>query len=233
MDRNTAELTKLRIDAFADPEYLKPVADPGARASGPLGYSLQINPETYKHQHSTSYQIESTTDTAGPTSKFVTMEPETVSFEFFLDGTGVIPGVTSVRDEIAIFKQVVYDYNGDIHSPNYLLLSWAGSVFKCRLTSLNIEYTLFAPSGSPLRARVDVSFQEYLSPDELAKRARKSSPDLTHVRTVLAGDTLPLMCFRIYGDSRWYPQVAAHNGLRDFRALVPGSRLTFPPLARA
>ena len=48
--------------------------------------------------------------------------------------------------------------------------------------------------------------------------------------TVQAGDTLPLLCHRIYGSSLFYRQVAAVNGLTDLRALAVGSRLLFPPL---
>jgi hypothetical protein len=222
----SGELKKLKIEAFKDAKFSDP-------AQAPNSYSLQINPETYKHNHSNNFQTEAATDTAGASTKFMIMDPQTLSFEFYLDATGVLPGVSRLADEITKFKTVVYNYNGEIHSPNYLLLTWAGFVFKCRLTSLNIEYTLFKPSGTPLRAKLDVAFQEYLSPDEIAKRSKKSSPDLTHLRIVKAGDTLPVMCFRIYGDSNYYPDVARHNGLRDFRNLPVGARLLFPPLGKA
>lgn len=45
---------------------------------------------------------------------------------------------------------------------------------------------------------------------------------MTHIRVVAAGDNLPLMCERIYGDSRHYLWVADHNRLTDFRNLRPG-----------
>ena len=223
------KLVKLRIDAYQDEAFSKP-ADPAS-------YSLQINPDSYRHSHSTSYKREKGTETAGPSIKFSIMEPQSVSFEFYLDATGAVPGEipakTSLRKSVEAFKKVVYAYQGKLHEPNYLLISWVDTTFKCRLTSLNIDYTLFAPDGSPLRAKLSVAFQEYMSADELVKRSRKSSPDLTHVRTVQAGDTLPVMCDRIYGDSRFYLRIAQYNGLRTFRDLAPGTRLFFPPLGKA
>jgi len=45
------------------------------------------------------------------------------------------------------------------------------------------------------------------------------------------GDTLPLLCHRIYGDPGYYLDVARHNQLTDFRQLRPGAKLHFPPLA--
>ena len=60
-------------------------------------------------------------------------------------------------DSIKAFKQLVYQYNGTIHSPNYLQVVWGGLAFKCRLTSLNIDYTLFDSNGAPLRAKLTPS----------------------------------------------------------------------------
>ena len=59
--------------------------------------------------------------------------------------------------------------------------------------------------------------------------ANKSSPDLTHLREVGAGDTLPLMANRIYGNSADYIKVAKYNNLKAFRQLIPGQKLFFPP----
>jgi nucleoid-associated protein YgaU len=65
----------------------------------------------------------------------------------------------------------------------------------------------------------------------MEKKKAASSPDLTHLITVKAGDTLPLLCDRIYRDSGYYMEVARINGLSSFRNLQPGTTLKFPPLA--
>ncbi|HEU6454372.1 MAG TPA: peptidoglycan-binding protein, partial [Roseateles sp.] len=62
--------------------------------------------------------------------------------------------------------------------------------------------------------------------------AQDQSPDLTHKRVVKAGDRLPLLCNEIYGTPHLYLQVAAANGLDDFRNLAPGTQLFFPPLEK-
>jgi hypothetical protein len=212
-------LQKLTITAYSDEKFTSKFGS----------YSLQINPESYTHNHSASYNPAKSTDTAGTTTKYDSIEPETVSFSFYLDGTGVVSDL-KLSSSIRQFKQLVYQYNGSIHSPNYLLLVWGSLSFKCRLTKLDIEYTLFDPDGMPLRAKLSPSFEQFLSPDDLAKLSRKNSPDMTHLRYAGAGDTLPLMCHRIYGDSRHYLMVANHNGLTQFRNLQPGQPIVFPPL---
>ncbi|SDA57805.1 MULTISPECIES: hypothetical protein [unclassified Janthinobacterium] len=216
-------LKKLTIIAYADPGF-----------SDQLGeYALQINPESYRQTHSTQYTDNDSTDTAGVTTKFYVSDPQKVSFDFYLDATGVMEtAIASVAAEISKLKGIAYDYNGQIHAPNYLELVWGNGVtFNCRLTSLDIDYTLFQTDGTPVRAKLSAGFEEYLSPQEIAQRANKSSPDMTHARVVHSGDTLPAMCNDIYGSSRYYLGVAQYNRLSNFRQLVPGSTLYFPPLA--
>ena len=126
----------------------------------------------------------------------------------------------------------MFEFNGNIHSPNFLRLQWGKQfIFDCRLTKLKLEYTLFAPDGTPLRAKAGSSFTEYTNKVELAKEENKTSPDLSHVRVVKAGDTLPLLCAEIYGASEYYPQVAAANDIVDFRNLAEGTSIVFPPLS--
>jgi len=152
------------------------------------------------------------------------------SFDASHGSTGVLPGVLSVNDDLDRFKSIVYSYNGSIHSPNYLRILWGQLTFDCRLETLNIEYMLFTPSGVPLRAKLNTTFQQYLSPEKMQLKARNSSPDLTHSRVTSSRDTLPLLCFQIYGDSKYYLDIARINGLNDFRNLQPGQKIVFPPL---
>jgi len=215
-----AMLEKLKIYAYKDTNLTQKIGE----------YTLQINPEKYAQKHATTLTKSRTTDTAGVTTKFNVHEPQDLTFEFYFDATGMVPGITNLPDAIKSFKTLVYTYNGDIHSPNYLRLLWGELNFDCRITSLDIEYVLFNPNGIPLRAKINTTFKEYLSPQKIALQAKKNSPDMTHARIAVAGDTLPLMCFRIYQDSRHYLDIARVNNLSDFRNLKPGQQIFFPPL---
>lgn len=218
------KLEKLIVMAFAKPTFTQQVGS---------SFTVLMNPEKYTHSHSISYNKETGQGAPGTPIKFEKIEPEKVSFELIFDGTGVVPNSpANIEDQIKAFKKLAYDYNGDIHSTNYLKLSWGSMLFKCRLTSLEVTYTLFKSDGTPLRAKATANFEEYTDASTIAKEGNKTSPDLTHERTVLAGDTLPLMCHRIYGDTKYYTQVARANNLVNFRHLTPGSKLYFPPLAK-
>ncbi len=212
-------LAKLKILAFSDEKLSSKVGD----------YEVQINPEKYTHAFSTSF-VDQASDTARVISKFKTQQPQDISFDFYLDATGVVPGVTSVSDEIKKFRNIAYNYNGEAHSTNYLKLLWGDLTFKCMLSSLTVEYTLFSPSGTPLRAKLAAKFREHYTPEEVEKESKKSSADLSHSRTVVAGVSLPLMCHRIYRDGKYYIAVARANDMNDVFDLVEGATVKFPPL---
>ena len=62
------------------------------------------------------------------------------------------------------------------------------------------------------------------------RQQNPTSPDLTHLRDVKDGDTLPLLVYDIYGDGKFYLEVARVNKLVNFRSLRSATRLSFPPL---
>jgi phage tail protein X len=201
--------------------------------------SVSINPEKYSHTYKILYNDVQGQGSNGGSPDFNKIPSDTIKFELVFDGTGVvpsaIPGVVpytedGIATQIQDFKDLVFSYVGKIHSPRFLEIIWGTLVFRGRLFSLTITYTLFKPDGTPLRARADATFLAYTSEAELAKKAAKTSPDLTHLITVRAGDTLPLLCYRVYGTCQPYLQVASLNGLTDFRALIVGTQLAFPPL---
>jgi hypothetical protein len=230
------KLDKLKIVAYTDPKFKN-----RAQANGQVlpTFFAAINPAKYSRSVTISYNNKKAIGAAGGSPVFQKMESETITFELVFDATGVLPlakGVVPVKqrgvaDQIDALRAVTSSYDGNMHGAHFLKLIWGDLLFKCRLQSIGFTYTLFTADGMPLRARADTSFISYSDEIELQGRAKKNSPDLTHLHTVQAGDTLPLLCDRIYGSSQYYSQVAEANGLNGFRDLQPGMQLVFPPLA--
>lgn len=199
-------------------------------------FEVMLNPSAYSHQHAISYNQKKSLGQLASESKFNAIEAETVSFDLVIDGTGVVnlpiagKGSPDVKTQIEQLKDIVYAYVGDIHQPNHVRLLWGSLIFFARLKSISVEYTLFKPSGEPLRAKVKLSFDGFMSKEEEALRANRSSPDLSHIIEVKAGDTLPLLCYRVYKDCSYYLQVSKVNNITNFREIKPGDKLHFPPL---
>jgi len=196
-------------------------------------FEVMLNPSEYSHQYSICYNKKKTFGQVGTDSKFSAIDSEKVSFDIVLDGTGVVSpgqGSADVATRMQQLNSIVYTYAGDIHEPNYVRLLWGRLIFFGRLESMSADYTLFNPSGAPLRAKVKLAFTGFMTQSEQALKANRSSPDLSHRVEVKAGDTLPLLCYRIYKDSSYYRDVAAVNNLTNFRDIKPGVWLDFPPL---
>ena len=161
--------------------------------------------------------------------------PEELSFDFLFDNTGIIDGQPKpdgVFDDVNHFRQLLTGYQGKSHEPYHLKLVWGNLIFKGRATELGITYKLFNPDGQPIRAVAKAKFKGSIEEKKRAAKENKSSPDLTHVRRVKAGDTLPLLCYEVYGDPRYYLMVAERNRLGNFRSLTPGQELFFLPIDR-
>jgi nucleoid-associated protein YgaU len=200
-----------------------------------ISFAVAINPADVKHKCGITYDTKKALGQAAVDPKFSAVEAENLSFSLVLDGTGVVPLQTGetrqdVKTQIDNLKNVVYKYEGSKHEPGRVRLLWGTLIFFGRMQSMSTQYTLFKPSGAPLRAKVELSFVGAMSKQENDLVSNLSSPDLSHIVEVRDGDTLPLLCNRIYGDPGYYLEVARFNQLTDFRKLVPGRTLHFPPL---
>ncbi|MDF2934399.1 MAG: LysM peptidoglycan-binding protein [Chryseobacterium sp.] len=215
-------------------------------------FTALINPTGFSLTHKVEYNTERKEGANATNSQFVKKSPQTLQLEFLFDGTGVTEAnsgnklinkikeglgknpfsKTAVEKQLEDFYKATGDFNGTIHKPYTVIVTWGKFKFEGSLTEFTIDYKLFNKDGSPLRAIGKATFLESISDELAALMANKNSPDLTHKRTVQDGDTLPLMTERIYGDSKYYLEVAKVNGLINFRQLKPGSELYFPPLEK-
>lgn len=219
------QFEKLKIYAFSDPGCENQVGEP---------FVAIMNPENYTQEIKMEFENGQGQGTSGSQPRFKLKPPEELSFEILFDCTGIIDHNprSDISQEIADFKEFLMGYEGDIHQPKFFRFVWGTSLMKGICVLLNIAYKLFSPNGKPIRAICKVSIRELKEEELRVAEERASSPDLTHYRTVKKGDTLPLMCYRIYGHSKFYLQVAQVNKLSNFRQLQPGLELLFPPIEK-
>lgn len=225
----SGELTKLRIKGYKDERFSQEIADGE--------FNTLVNPETYMIRYQISQNESQAQGTSSAAPRFNKTLPEDLQLDFIFDRSGVIKGYDDESGEgiigdIEKFKKIILDYNGDQHKPNYLIISWGSLLFKGSLKDMDITYKLFKPDGTPIRATVRATFKGFIEDNLRVAKENNNSPDLTHVRIVNEGDTLPLMTFRIYGDSKYYLEVAKANKLVNFRKLLPGQQIFFPPVEK-
>ncbi len=225
------KLEKMLILAFETAEEAENGGQP--EASGKI--EALINPETFTLAYKVKTADGQGSGTSGVQSKFQYTMPEELTLEFLFDNTGIIDGKPKpdgIFDDVHHFQRMLIEYQGNSHEPYHLKLVWGNLIFTGRAIELKITYKLFNADGKPIRATAEAKFSSSIEEKKRAAKDNKSSPDLSHKRTVKAGDNLPLMCYRIYGDPRYYLQVAEVNNLDNFRVLTPGTKIVFPPLEK-
>ncbi|MEI7869478.1 MAG: hypothetical protein WCI11_16440 [Candidatus Methylumidiphilus sp.] len=211
-------LTKLKISSYTNIE----------RTADPLFFEAQFNPESLSTKFTTKYDKPQGIGESGKVLTYINNPPMEMKLKLVLDN--IFDKDKDIKNRVEDFLKNTWVPHSDPHQPRYLKFEWAGINFPCRLGSVDIKYTRFGRTGVPTAAELDIVL---LGDDEKNRRILKdnfSSPDLTHLRIVRSGDTLPLLCQDIYGDSCYYPVVALANDLDDFRNLQPGTKLYFPPL---
>lgn len=229
---SSGKLEKLLIYSFTDRQFQ--VKD--AEQQNTPAFVAPINPESFTKNFKIEHDVQRPHGAGAAEVKFKSTAPEELKLDFILDGTGTMEGYWSeyknkpVSEQLKIFMNCAYNYKSDIHRPNFLLIIWGSEIkFRCVLTNLDINYTLFKPDGSPLRAKLSATFLDYQTREQRIAEDKPSSPDLTHYRKVKQGDRLDLLTYSIYKDTKYFMQVAQANGISSLKKLQPGADLYFPP----
>lgn len=226
----SGEVPKLEIQSWTD------IKREGKPKEDDL-FKAFINPDEF----TLNYNVFITSSGASPGEhsqfgKTLGTAPLEVTLKFYLDGTGAAGKKYNVPAQIQQFYKVV-GYDGKKHDTRYLRIFWGSLTLlrptqyalDCVLKNASLQYKLFKTDGTPLRVIITATFVEALSAEIIAFEFPKSSPDLTHVRITKEGDTLPALAYEIYGDFKYYLEVARANQLQSFRRLEPNQKLFFPP----
>lgn len=228
------QLEKMRIMAYTDSSCSTPVGEP---------YTCRVNPSSYNYKYQLELAEDENAGASGSPLKYFRQTPNSWDFEILIDGTGAIKDASAldisllgntetvnVVEEVAKLKSLVLDYHGEMHRNPYLVITWGEEVFRGTLESLNLQYKLFKPDGTPLRVLASLSMKEWVNPEHRVLLEDASSPDITHERVFGGGDRLDLMAHKIYDTPDYYLDVARANGLAGFRQIKAGTTLQFPPL---
>lgn len=222
------KLEKLIIKTFANRDFT------GEDSS--KKFTAPINPESFTKNYKVDLDTRTGSGNNGTEPGFKSTSPEELRLDFILDGTGTMEGYIeeykklSVHDQLDKFLKCAYNFDGDIHRPRFLIIIWGSEInFRCVLSNLDINYTLFDPDGAPLRVKITATFLNYKAREERLAEERQSSPDLTHFRKLEEGNRLDLLAFGIYNDPKYLLQVGKVNGLSSIRNVKAGTDLYFPP----
>lgn len=202
--------------------------------------SVRYNPTEYSVDRGVNYAEQSLLGLQAPITQFVNGGAESISMELFFDTyetkTGIegLVDVTTrtpedIRDETKKLTDLLL-VDRERHAPPIVKLEWGTFRQYAVLERANTRFTLFSGDGTPVRARMDVTFKQYARSDLEPITNSRNSADRTKRRAVVEGETLSLIAAEEYGDPGEWRTIAAANGIDDVRTLAPGGTLVLPPL---
>jgi nucleoid-associated protein YgaU len=188
---------------------------------------IRFNPAEYQLQKQNSFTDINIPGLETPPIQFVRGAGEKLSMELLVDTSDTLD---DVREKYVNRLRGLMNIQRELHAPPIVRLVWDREVFRGVLESLSVTYVMFRPDGVPLRAKLSVSLKEYKTVSEQIRERPRNSPDVDKSYTVVRGDTISSIAFRVFRDGTKWREIARANDIRDPRRLVPGTTLAIPTL---
>lgn len=158
---------------------------------------------------------------------------QTLQLDLTFDTTHTGEDVTLETRKLWKFMRIKEDEKGnplDKGEVPLVAFHWGVFYFVSYITSMTQKFTLFMKDGTPVRAKVNVTFTQYLDVEDYYPKQNPTSGDGPLHRTwqVTAGDRLDLIAADVYKDATRWREIADYNGLVEPTDLQPGRMLLIP-----
>jgi hypothetical protein len=203
------------------------------------GTSVEVlfNPAEYSVTKDNTFAQAPVPGLGSPVIQFVNGNVRTLELELLFDsleehrraGRSLNPAGGDVRDLLQPVLDLL-EINPETHAPPKMRFVWADFTFGGVVTRAQQRFVMFRETGTPVRARLQLSMTEVKEPLEEAKEVKRQTADFSHVEAVTEGQTLAGIAARRYGDPATWRPIAIANGLDDPRRLPVGLQLTIPAL---
>jgi hypothetical protein len=188
--------------------------------------TVLFNPEEYTLAKDVNYAQQSPFGRRSPILQFVAGNLQTLEMELLLDTYEAGGDVRELTGKVTGLMEI----QPATHVPPVLLFSWGSLVFRCVLARVTQRFVMFRPDGVPVRARLQVTFDEYDPVDLEPREIKRETADHATTRVAGAGETVSSIAANAYGDAALWRPIAIRNGLDDPLGLSPGDELVIPAL---
>ena len=168
-----------------------------------------------------------------PELQYTGTDRKKLAMELFFD---TYEQQTDVREHtVKVAKLLVF--NKDRHRTQLATISWgreapggpfADFPFTGVLEGFKQQFTLFKSDGTPVRAKVSVTFLQFTLTVQELKKNEPSSADKTKTYLTKQGDTLSAIAGLFYKDPAQWRHIAVANDVDNPRELPVGVALTIP-----
>lgn len=189
-------------------------------------FNVLFNPEEYTVNHDNNFASQTVPGLSAPVLQFVHGNMRTLEMELFFDTTDAR---TDVREETAKVVRLL-DIDSDLHAPPILVVSWASLHFRCVLARAAQQFVRFLEDGRPVRARLNVTFNEFVDAGRESREVNRQTTNFTKVYVASRGDDLQGIAARFLDDPRMWRAIAIENAIDDPQADLTGVSLRIPSL---
>jgi hypothetical protein len=185
-----------------------------------------FNPEEYTLSKDNNYASQTIPGLSGPILQFVNGNQRTLDMELFFDTTAQRSDVRAFTNQVADLLKI----DPDLHAPPVLLVSWGSLSLRCVLARVSQKFVQFLEDGRPVRARLTVTFNEFLDPEREAKEINRQTADFTKAHVTGTGETLEGIAARYYQNPFAWRAIALANELDNPLMIEAGMELQIPSL---
>jgi len=199
--------------------------------------AVMFNPEEYSVSRENTFAQIAVPGLSAPIIQFSHGNQQSLEMELFLDsyeahrqGSRQITGAgEDVRKHVRKITDLM-NIQSATHAPPVLLFTWGSLSFTCVLSRATQKFIMFLPDGTPVRARVQVTFSQFNNAELEAKEVKRETADYSKFHIVRPGEKISAIAADAYGEPRLWRAIALRNGLEDPRSLPAGQRLLIPRL---
>ena len=200
--------------------------------SGGVSVECMFNPFEYTVTKNNSYGEKSRNRSDVPEVEFKSAGPQTLKLNLIFD--------TYEKDEdVSLTTRKLWKLmeaktrqdagNNNKVPPPEVAFEWGVFKFAAVITNMSQKFTLFKIDGTPVRAKVDITFTQHKDEEDYTNQNPTSGGGPSErVRTVIAGDRLDLIAYKAYGDSTKWRIIAERNDIDNPFALRPGTQISIP-----
>lgn len=194
-----------------------------------------FNPAEFSISQSNGWEGRNAPGRNAPQLEFTGGQSGTMSLNLIFDTTGDGTPVTNHTNKLLDVMRIDerlpgHDASRTNGRPQWVIFHWGDlHSFKAVVDSLNLSFTYFSSSATPLRAKATLSLKQWHDEGNWRPQNPTSGTPAPHrVHQVQLGETLDRLAARYYGDSGAWRLIAQANAVVDPLRLRPGTMLVIP-----
>jgi LysM repeat protein len=196
----------------------------------------QFNPKDFTITRSIKWRKREIQGENSPIWEFAGGESQELSIDLWFDSTDVASGEDAdVRKKYKKLLEMAEIDEGNANAttgkgePPKCTFQWGSYLsFEGVIQKISQNFTMFRPDGTPVRAKVGVTFAETVKPP--AAQNPTTRTESRKIWVVQEGQTLDWIAYQEYGSAAQWRHIAETNDLADPLHLHPGQVLKLVPL---